>query len=272
MTTQDLKQLEATIALNIPGFAVKEKQSDKKQQLLGFLMQPFNPHYDKFISTFSPHVYWQSFAAYHKSPIASMVTLAHEFVHLWDQKHDVFFKFKYMLPQALALPLLLVYGLVSGCWPVVVTLLAGLLSGYAAMAVVKRPMMFWTMVGTMTMIGVVLSALWVKLDTLWLVAALLCLGPLPAYWRFKYELRGYVMSLAMIHWLTPEGVTPATIKAFTKYFTGPDYYFMMPFEAYVHGRLEHYVARIQKGNLAAAQDRPFEIMRAHLAFHRKLAR
>ena len=67
---------------------------------------------------------------------------------------------------------------------------------------------------------------------------LLCLAPLPAYFRMYYELRGYTMSLFMRNEIMKEnGVAEETRRAaleeatdrYNTQFTGSNYYFMWPF-------------------------------------------
>ena len=75
----------------------------------------------------------------------------------------------------------------------------------------------------------------------WILALVLfavCSAPLPAYWRTKYELRGYKMSLFASNELAKErGMSLENrtkylfeyVRDIEKNFTGPGYYFMWPF-------------------------------------------
>jgi hypothetical protein len=67
---------------------------------------------------------------------------------------------------------------------------------------------------------------------------LLCLAPLPAYFRKRYELRGYTMSLFMRNEIMKEnGISEEVRRAalgdaaerYNEQFTGANYYFMWPF-------------------------------------------
>jgi len=71
-----------------------------------------------------------------------------------------------------------------------------------------------------------------------LVLFLLCLVPLPAYFRKRFELRGYIMSLFVHNELFKERKASLEAKRLTlvhladrhnKNFTGANYYFMWPF-------------------------------------------
>ncbi len=80
----------------------------------------------------------------------------------------------------------------------------------------------------------------------WYFLFALCILPLPAPWRTKLELRGYTISMACRYWLL--GREP-DYHFFIKQFTGPNYYFMCPFEDYVRSRLEDEFARIKAERL-----------------------
>ena len=83
-----------------------------------------------------------------------------------------------------------------------------------------------------------------------LISFIACLAPWPAYWRKKYEVRGYIMSLvAMQAWhgdLSDEK-WEKTIHIMNTYFTGPAYYFMWPFG--VKKELREAVKKIKSGDI-----------------------
>ena len=71
-----------------------------------------------------------------------------------------------------------------------------------------------------------------------MILFLLCLAPMPAYFRKHYELRGYTMSLFMRNEIMKENnVSKEARRAaleqvserYNAQFTGPNYYFMWPF-------------------------------------------
>ena len=99
---------------------------------------------------------------------------------------------------------------------------------------------------------------------------LLCLAPLPAYFRKYYELRGYTMSLFMRNEIMKENneseearrsALEQAAERFNKQFTGPNYYFMWPFG--VEKDLAEKVDLVMSGDILR-QDPVF--MEVHEAF------
>ena len=108
MDLSTLKEFEEDTRAFVPGFSVKWKTDSFTQKLLGWLLF-FNPKYmTGYITTFYPSVYFPSKDHYEKNPTNSLMVLAHERVHLLDSiRYGMWFKFSYLLPQALFAPLLL---------------------------------------------------------------------------------------------------------------------------------------------------------------------
>lgn len=121
MDILDLRAFETDTAKLVPGFQLAWKDKDRTQQFIGWLAKLFNPDYlTKYTSTFSPKVYFPSQARYEANPTSSFRTLAHERVHLLDTTW--WFRISYILPQVLALPLLLcgaVLAFFVGWWALV---------------------------------------------------------------------------------------------------------------------------------------------------------
>jgi len=107
MELSTLKEFEANTRSYIPTFSVKWKDKSLVQKLLGVLLF-FNPLYlSGYITTFYPVVWFPSQAEYEKKPVDSLIVLAHERVHLLDAvQHGWWFRFSYLLPQVLFIPLL----------------------------------------------------------------------------------------------------------------------------------------------------------------------
>ena len=197
--------LEHQIKQAIPGFEVRWKNKGKGsgwQKFIGILMF-FNRGYMKdFISTFFPYVYWPTEEGYRKDARRSFKTLAHEYVHLWDDKeHRGWFAFSYILPH----------------WVALLSLFA-------------------------------LLAIWFSNWWLMSLVALVCALPLPAYWRRKWELRGYAMSMACNAWKHGD-VSDGTLNWVQAQFTGGAYYFMWPFKKAMRRRLEGVVQKIHSGDV-----------------------
>lgn len=76
----------------------------------------------------------------------------------------------------------------------------------------------------------VFSILALVLQTWWPLLFLAFLAPLPAPWRRKAEMRGYAMTMATQFWTNRMGISQLTKDDISKFFTGPDYYWMWPFK------------------------------------------
>jgi len=81
----------------------------------------------------------------------------------------------------------------------------------------------------------------------WWLLTLLFLAPLPAYFRFRYEIRGYTGSMAAEHWIgNPVDHLP---KAYSQYFINSSYYWMMPFKGVVENTLQSQLDKIKDGSI-----------------------
>lgn len=69
----------------------------------------------------------------------------------------------------------------------------------------------------------------------WFLFGLLFLLPLPAYFRMKFELEAYQLSVMVDYWLGRN--TDYTIDHYTHQFVSLAYYVMWPFKSYVRGNL-----------------------------------
>lgn len=108
MDLSTLKAFEENTRAVVPGFRVAWKTDSTTQKLLGRLLW-FNPRYmTEYVSTFYPVVYYPSKENYETKPLNSLAVIAHERVHLLDTaKSGFWFRFSYLLPQILLVPLLL---------------------------------------------------------------------------------------------------------------------------------------------------------------------
>lgn len=87
---------------------------------------------------------------------------------------------------------------------------------------------------------------WVALLTA--IPAAVCLLPLPAYWRMKWEMRGYAMNVAIDYWHYGS-VQVSTLAWIATHFTGWDYYKMWPFKKNVMDRLSDVVDEIKQNQV-----------------------
>lgn len=84
----------------------------------------------------------------------------------------------------------------------------------------------------------------------WLLglAFVLCLAPLPAPWRKKWEMAGYTTSMAVLYW--ESNWNPTSLPGyFVKNFTSSSYYFMWPFGKNVKSELEWAMTQITSGDI-----------------------
>jgi len=195
--------LHNCIKRSVPGFEVKSKSSSFWQKVIAVILYPFNRSYMKgYISTFYPLVYWPDVKEFWDEGMYSFKVLAHEYVHLRDDKaHRGWFGFSYLLPQLCAL-------LALGA----------------------------------------LLAIWFSNWFLMFLCALVFLLPLPAYWRYKWEFRGYAINLAIRYWLN--GSIDKETKDWTiRAFVGPNYYFMFPFKKFLQRKIAETEKRIKNGDI-----------------------
>jgi hypothetical protein len=101
---------------------------------------------------------------------------------------------------------------------------------------------------------------WVVLITA--IPAIVCAMPIPSYWRMKWEMRGYSMSMAMNYWRYGS-IQDSTIKHITSQFTGWPYYKMWPFKEDMRLRMKQAVIDIESGSAG----QPFTIMKDFVEEH-----
>jgi hypothetical protein len=98
-----LEVLVETIRKRIPTFEIRFKDENRFQQVLGFVLRPFNPTYmTKYTTTLYPIVYFPNRLFVERDPEGAWKILAHEYVHLLDtQANPIGFRIRYLLPQLL---------------------------------------------------------------------------------------------------------------------------------------------------------------------------
>ena len=187
------KNLEKYIKKEFSDFELIDKRSSFLRKLLSKVLF-FNKRFmASYITVIGNKVYVPQMPWKQNNPYGATEVLAHEWVHMKDNKRlGIVFKLLYLMPQILA-PLCLL-----GFW---------------------NP---------------------------WFFLIILCILPFPAPWRAKFELRGYTISMACRYWLL--GRDP-DYHFFVKQFTGPNYYYMYPFEDYMRERLEEEFQRIRADRL-----------------------
>lgn len=108
-------KLVCLIANKIPGFEIRFKNRHWHQYVLAFLLWPFNRRYlAHYTTTLYPRVYFPSQDWLESNYQGAFEVLAHEYVHLFDRKHEGAWSFNsaYLLPQLAGLGLLGLVGLI----------------------------------------------------------------------------------------------------------------------------------------------------------------
>jgi hypothetical protein len=250
-----LGRFEECVREHIPDFKVAFKSDSKVQKCLAFLMFPFAPKYGTdFITTIGSTVYFPSQAYYEKDPMGNFITLAHEFVHMWDAKRNPWFKVSYLFPQILVvLPVLLFVALAgTNAWVLAIPVL-----GYVLSCLVARVSFLGFCVTMAVTLAALLGVGWEH--TRWALLSLVglaVLGPWPAPWRTKWELRGYGMTIAVVQWL---GVlSDKTRDQIAEMFVCSTYYFMSWSRGPIQRNLE--ATRQQAAAGALQRIEPFSIV------------
>lgn len=81
-----------------------------------------------------------------------------------------------------------------------------------------------------------LLAIFAPILSWWWLLALLFLLPLPAPFRMYFELEAYRVTLLLVKLLSDTS-TDVALRHLVKEFTGPNYFFMWPFENYIKNKL-----------------------------------
>ncbi len=224
----------ASLTKKLPGFSVKFKDESTLMKIIGKVLFFNKAFMTDFVTTIGSTVYWPSRESLEGRGASAMATLAHEYRHAKDAKKitSVLFGLLYLLPQILALP------------------------GVLSILILVPLLIFGVVSWSWWMLALMLTALFAL--------------PIPAYFRMKYEVYGYTMSLFMINELLKErGMDKANIrdvidKSIEKHnernFTGPNYYYMWPFG--VKERLSEEADKIMSGEIVKEHEVYQEVLDA----------
>jgi hypothetical protein len=229
--------------------------------VLGVLMTPFNPTFlTSFVTTFGAVVYFPSRARYEGDPNASILTLSHEFVHMYDERNSgLSFQLSYAAPQLWAVPMLATFSVFGSVLP-----LCAFLTGYVSLAATcgRKPAVFWSLLAAVILMGLGFSIAKTGWWTIVLLGAFVCLGPWTSSGRTHWEMRGYAMNIAIYMWVRNALVPEEVMKAYMGNFTGPDYWFMCRDE----GRVEALFAAVIRATLERKlqREKPYSIVHGFL--------
>lgn len=96
---EHLDSLISKIKEREPKFKIKFKNESLLMKIIGLLMF-FNKRFmSTYITTIGSTVYFPTKQFYESNITSSFRTLAHEYVHIMDNKKDFLFKVKYLVPQ-----------------------------------------------------------------------------------------------------------------------------------------------------------------------------
>lgn len=138
----------------------------------------------QFATTVGDTIYYPTASYINHHPVSAFVTLAHEIVHIYDERKitKILFSILYFLPQLLFIPALLLF-LIS--WKIAIPIM------------------------------------------------LLCLLPIPSYFRMVFEKRAYMASLYTMNKLNIKSHYHINIReqkdVFLQQFKSMDYYYVWPF-------------------------------------------
>jgi hypothetical protein len=245
---QTLRDFRETIQQDIPKFRVGFKDQSALMKVLGFLARPFNGTFmTSYTTTMGNAVYFPTEVFYEDRPDRTLRILSHEYVHLYDGKEHKLFQPSYLFPQILAVIPLIVFAVLAWpySWLVLLPFVAYVLS--AVFALWSRAAFWVSLVVLLGGVGV-LGWLLVGWKLLILLGLILPLIPWPAYWRTKWELRGYAMTVGMIVW-THGSCSPEVVTRVATKFVGPDYFFMSWSRKKIEGALTKSCAEAASGAL-----------------------
>ena len=190
----------------IPDFETYPKRTSKLHRFIGwacnapwFGKRRVNPGYmTSFYTTFNGKTAYPI----NSNPITDWDVFPHEFIHLKQEK-----KWTAAIFQPLYLLGIPVYTVVA-----------------AALAVLGIPLWIWV------------APWWTSLVVLG--AGVLLSSPVPfGYWRGRWELQAYAVSIALQYWLKEE-VTDDYLEWSAHHFTSSDYFWMYPYGRAAYRKLE----------------------------------
>lgn len=226
---QHLQDFHQEVRREIPGFRVAYKEDSRLMQFFGLLLAPFHPGFLTAASTtWGSQVFFpsQHYVRVQDRRLTFSI-LAHELVHLMDSKeHGLWFSLSYVLPQALAVVPLAVFGVLGG-WPALLVLAVGYLFSAVLYRYIaeRKPYLFWVTFVPLVVVSLVWGGLLVKWWVL-LVGLAVFLLVLPSPWRTTWELRGHAMALAVMWWLKRKDPPEEMYASFQKNFVDSSYLFM----------------------------------------------
>lgn len=213
-----------------PSLKVVKKSDSWFMKVLGFLMKPINPNFmTAFVTTIGSTIYIpDKDIDLDEATSANWISvIGHEYVHISQSENHKLFKLQYMMPQVLGILGLAFLSVFH--WSILPLVVGGYL-----LACVLAYLPLILRIVTTAVVVIAIGTCWAFLlrdQPVWfwavLAGNLLCLAPLPAVYRAKYEMEAYVVSILIHQWLTGTVVPQeVTLKIRDSHFKGPNYYYM----------------------------------------------
>lgn len=246
---------------------IKYKNKDIFQKLISILVYPFNRHYmERYTTVIGDTIYFPD-SGFLNDDISALRTLCHEFVHIYDSKKDGWlFNVKYLFPQILFIPIFVLYSILFSVIPMLI-FLGSMIASYLILHLIKRSnptisiWVFW-MIFIASLVGASVFAVSAAGYgfILWF-ASLLALAPWPAYWRARYEYRGYAMNI-FLNYLMHGSITDRYIHSLSENFYGMDYYRMELSRSRAVSRLDRLREKCYNGDILKGDySEPYRICR-----------
>lgn len=239
VTHEDVSRLVVHCRKKVPGFTIHDGKRDSYlMNLIDGIVWPFNPGFlDNYITTLAGAVFFPK-NSIERHPLHALEVTGHEFIHASDAQRLTFpiFAMLYMSFVSVFLVALTAYGISGSAF-------AFLPFGWAAIhaLAVKASFKLRRITGFPLLAASLVAAVGLSFSNdgwgaLWLLGSTALLAPLPAIGRTWAELRGYGASITF----ELELFGRTSIDPKVDQFTGPAYYWMWPFRAWVARRLKSY--------------------------------
>lgn len=248
ITKSEFESFMAHARKLVPSFTVHDGKSHSYlMNVIDGIVYPFNKRFMKgFITTVFSDVYFPD-GQIVANPTGAFEVAGHELVHAYDAKRLTFplFAALYLSAISLFIVALVAIGLFVS-WAAFLPFAAlGVHGACTAITFKYRKITGFPLLILSLLAAIGLVTLFKGWAALWLVSAAILLAPLPAPGRAWAELRGYGMSIVLELRLFGR----ASIDSKVRQFTGPNYFWMMPFAAVIRRRLEKYEADARTGKL-----------------------
>ena len=248
VTKEDFNAFVDHARKRVPGFTVYDgKKSSYLMNLIDGVVYPFNRSFmTGYITTLAGSVYFPK-GRIERDPRGALEIAGHEFVHAYDAKRLTFPLFAAMYLSFITIFLLsfLVYGIFGSWWALLplgwaLVHATAVAVSFSLRRITGFPLLLASLIAAAGM------SVWSDgLGSIWLLASLVFLAPIPAPGRYWAEHRGYGGSITFEIALYGR----AQVHEKVHQFTGPNYYFMMPFVAIVAKKLKSYETKALQGNV-----------------------